>query len=373
MPTSIRNYLGAVRRARGVSAAELARRVGVSRQTIHAIEAGSYIPNTEVTLKLSRELEVQVAELFALEPETSAAPDAIDSEVLSAVPAQKGQAVRICRVGEHLVSIPVQSAPYYLPEADGVIARVGRSAGRAELAVFAPEDPQQKKITLAGCDPAIGLVSSMVEKLSGVELVSAAASSRLALNWLKEGKIHIAGSHLEDPATGEFNLPYLRLVFPDDDLAVVTFARWEEGFVIAAGNPLGIRSAGDLAGAPVRFVNREQGSGSRGLLDRLLAEAGVPARRVTGYDRVACGHLAAAYAVLAGEADCCLATRSAAQAFGLDFVPLRSERYDFVMRRQTLEMPAVQSLLDVLQRAALRRKLETLAGYDTAQTGSVQA
>ncbi|QOY91336.1 substrate-binding domain-containing protein [Paludibaculum fermentans] len=373
MPTSIRNQLGAVRRARGVSAAELARRVGVSRQTIHAIEAGSYIPNTEVTLKLGRELEVSVEELFTLEAEDVPAPDAIDSEVLSAVPAAKGQAVRVCRVGERLVSIPVQSAPYYLPEADGVISRVGRAPGHAELAVFAPEDPQQKKLTLAGCDPAIGLVSSMVEKLSGVELISAAASSRLALTWLKEGKVHIAGSHLEDPATGEFNLPFLRLEFPDDDLAVVTFARWEEGFVTAPGNPLGIRSAGDLAGAAVRFVNREKGSGSRGLLDRLLAEAGVPPRKVVGYDRVAYGHLAAAYAVLAGEADCCLATRSAAQAFGLDFVALRSERYDFVMRRQTLEMPAVQGFLDVLQRAALRRKLETLAGYDTAQTGSVQA
>ncbi|MGC4056101.1 MAG: substrate-binding domain-containing protein, partial [Paludibaculum sp.] len=275
MSTSILNHLGSVRRARGVSAAELARRVGVSRQTIHAIEAGSYIPNTEVTLKLSRELEVSVEELFTLRADDAPAPDAVDSEVLSAVPPAKGQAVRVCRVGDRLVSIPVQSAPYYLPEADGVISRVGRTPGHADLAVFSPEDPQQKKLTLAGCDPAIGLVSSMVEKLSGVELVSAAASSRLALTWLKDGKVHIAGSHLEDPATGEFNLPFLREEFPEDDLAVVTFARWEEGFVTAPGNPLRIRSAGDLAGAAVRFVNREQGSGSRGLLDRLLAEAGV--------------------------------------------------------------------------------------------------
>ena len=75
--------------------------------------------------------------------------------------------------------------------------------------------------------------------------------------------------------------------------------------------------------------------------------------------------------MLAGDADCCLATRSAAQTFGLDFVPLRSERYDFVMRRSTLETPAAQTLLDILQRATLRRKLEVLAGYDTAQTGTV--
>lgn len=105
----------------------------------------------------------------------------------------------------------------------------------------------------------------------------------------------------------------------------------------------------------------------------LLREAGLPAARVRGYDKVAAGHLAAAYAVLAGGADCCLATRSAAQIFGLDFIPLRSERYDLVMRRQTLELPAVQALLDVLQRATLRRKLEMLAGYDTTETGAARA
>jgi molybdate-binding protein len=203
-----------------------------------------------------------------------------------------------------------------------------------------------------------------------VEVVSAAASSKLALRWLQEGKVHIAGSHLEDPETGEFNLPFLRQTFPEEDFAVVTFARWEEGFVTAAGNPLGLRAAADLARKGVRFVNREEGSGSRALLDRLLGEVGLAAARVKGYERVAYGHLAAAYAVLANEADCCLATRSAARTFGLDFAPLQSERYDFVMRRKTMETPMAQSFLDVLQRASLRRRLEVLAGYDTAQTGA---
>ena len=83
------------------------------------------------------------------------------------------------------------------------------------------------------------------------------------------------------------------------------------------------------------------------------------------------GHLAAAYCVVTGEADTCLATRSAAQTFNLDFVPLHSERYDLVMRRRTADLPAIKAFLDVLQRATLRRKLEVLAGYDTSQTGSV--
>ncbi len=356
-----------------MGAADLARRVGVSRQTIYAIEAGSYVPNTEVALKLARELEVAVEELFSLDVEKPEAPESLQSELLCATAAGKGQAVRIAQVEGRLVSVPVSASPYYLPEADGVIYKAVRSGGKAQLAVFAREEGVQKKLVLAGCDPAVGLLSRIVEKLSGLELLPAAASSKLALQWLKEGKVHIAGSHLEDPETGEFNLPYLRREFPDDDFAVITFARWEEGLVAAPGNPKNIRKIEDLAKKAVRFINREVGSGARALLDRLLGDAGLPAKRVAGYERISYGHLASAYTVLAGEADCCLATRSAAQTFGLEFVPLRSERYDFVMRRQTMEMPSAQTFLDILQRASLRRKLEVLAGYDTAQTGSVVA
>ena len=233
--------------------------------------------------------------------------------------------------------------------------------------------PAQKRLVLAGCDPATGLLARMVEKISGVEIVSAAASSKLALTWLSEGKVHIAGSHLEDPRTGEFNLPFIRKEFPDGDFTVVTFARWEEGLVVAPENPKGIRKIEDLARKNVRFVNREPGSGSRGLLDKLLEKAGIDAQMVQGYERVAYGHLAAAYCVVSREADACLATRSAAQTFGLDFIPLHSERYDLVMRKRTTELPAVKAFLDVLQRATLRRKLEVLAGYDTSDTGTLVA
>ena len=259
--------------------------------------------------------------------------------------------------------------PYYMPEADGVIRYPGKK-NRADLQVFAKDDGTQKRLVLAGCDPATGLLSRMVEKASGVEIVSAAASSQLALQWLVEGKVHIAGSHLEDAKTGEFNLPFLRKHFPDEDFMVVTFASWEEGLVVASGNAKDIRGIEDLGRKKMRFANREAGSGSRGLLDKLLAGAGMKAADVHGYERVAYGHLAAAYCVVSGEADVCLATRSAAQTFGLDFVALHRERYDLVMRRTTGELAVVKAFLDVLQRSALRRKLEVLAGYDTSHTGA---
>ena len=354
-----------------MGASELARRVHVSRQTIYAIEAGTYVPNTEVALNLARELEVTVDELFSLSDGSPGANESISAEVLSAEAPVKGQPVRICQIGSRWVSVPVSASPYYMPEADGIVKGASRTKGRADLLVFAKDEAAQKRLVLAGCDPATGLLSRMVEKASGVELVTAGASSRLALTWLVEGKVHIAGSHLEDSKTGEFNLPFIKKQFPDEEFTVVTFARWEEGLVVAAGNPKSVKKVEDLVRKSVRFVNREPGSGARGLVDQLLAKAGIEEAKVQGYQRVAFGHLAAAYCVLAGDADVCLATRSAAQTFGLGFVPLHSERYDLVMRKRTAELPAVKAFLDVLQRAELRRKLEVLAGYDTSQTGMV--
>lgn len=370
--TRVRNRLAELRKRRGVGASDLARRVQVNRQTIHAIEAGTYLPNTELALHLARELEVTVDEMFSLE-ETSETPlVSLDAEVLSATAPENGQPVRICQVGSRWVSVPVTASPAFLPEADGIVKQT-RTRGRAGLVVFAKEEAAQKRLALAGCDPAISLLSHMVEKATGVEIIAASASSRLALKWLKEGKVHIAGSHLEDPRTGEFNLPFIRSEFPGEDISVITFARWEEGLVTTAANPKHIRKIEDLARKNVRFVNREPGSGSRALLDRLLSRCGLDSHRVTGYDRIAFGHLAAAWRVLAGEADVCLATRSAATTFGLHFVALHSERYDLVLRRRTGELPAVRAFLDVLGRATLRRKLEVLAGYDTSETGTVVA
>jgi len=371
--TRVQTNLASIRKARGVGAADLAKRVGITRQTVYAIEAGTYLPNTEVTLRLARELEVTVEELFSLPPQRQEEVAAATAEYLSQGELTQGQAVRVCRVGAKWVSVPVDARPYHLPEADAVVTASISRSNKAKLRLFSEEETIRNKIVLAGCDPATSLLARMVERLSGVEIIHAPASSQLALDWLKEGKVHIAGSHLQDPQSTEFNLPVIRRQFANRDMAVVTFARWEEGFVVAGGNPKHIRGVEDLRRKNVTIINREPGSGSRALLDGLIAGARMSAKAITGYSTVAFGHLSAAHAVLVGQADCCIATKSAAQTFGLDFVPLRSEQYDFVLHRETLRLSAVQAMFDALQRAALRRKLETLAGYDTSQTGVVRA
>jgi putative molybdopterin biosynthesis protein len=369
----VQTNLATIRKARGVGAADLAKRVGITRQTIYAIEAGTYLPNTEVTLRLARELEVSVEELFSLPQERQEELSAATAEYLSQGKLTNGQAVRVCRVGAKWVSVPVDARPYHLPEADAVVTGLVSRSKKAKLRLFSEEETMRNKIILAGCDPATSLLARMVERLSGVEIIHAPASSQLALDWLKEGKVHIAGSHLQDPQSTEFNLPVIRRQFPNRDMAVITFARWEEGFVVASGNPKKIGGIEDLRRKNIKIINREPGSGSRALLDGLLSSANMPAKAVDGYNEIAFGHLSAAHAVLTEQADCCIATRAAAQTFGLDFVPLRSEQYDFVLHRETLRLSAVQAMFDALQRAALRRKLETLAGYDTSQTGVIRA
>ena len=370
---SVESRLSSIRQNRGLTAADLAKRVGVSRQTIYAIESGSYVPNTAVALRLARHLEVSVEDLFALAESSEDPAESVTATMLSPIPTAPGRPVRLSKVKDNWICAPADNTPYYLAEADGIVTQKrqtpDQSQSRVRVQIISGDESIHKRLVIAGCDPAIGLLSRMAERLSAVEVVAVPASSRRALDWLKAGKVHMAGSHIEDTATGEFNVPYLRQLMPDEDFTVVTFAQWEEGFIVARGNPLGMRSAEQLASPKLRLVNREHGSGSRALLDALLRKAGVPSSKVNGYRKVAAGHLAAAYSVSTGEADCCVAPPSAARAFGLDFVPLRGERFDLAVRREFLDLPAVRCLLDVLQRASLRRKLESLAGYDTSQTG----
>jgi putative molybdopterin biosynthesis protein len=373
MDSGIVNRLGDLRQGRGIGATELAKRVGVSRQTIYAIESGTFVPNTEVALKLARALEVAVEDLFTLPPDAEPDVKPLRTELLSSEPLAAGQGVRVCRLEGRVVSVPASPVPYFLPEAEGALAALTRRVGHAEVNVLSEDELAGKRFVLAGCDPAISLLSRLVLQLSGVEVIPAAASSSLALRWLAAGKVQVAGLHLKDADTGEFNLPMVRRAFPDGDFVLVTFAAWEEGWVVAPGNPKAITKAEHLLRKGVRFINREKGAGSRSLLDALLAEAGIPGLKVHGYDRIAQGHLAAAYSVASGQADCCLATVSAARTFGLDFVPLQGERYDFALRKSAIDTPGLQSFLDVLQRAGLRRRLKLLAGYDTSQTGALVA
>jgi len=365
----IENNLAQLRQQRGYSAAELARMAGVSRQTIYAMEAGGYVPNTLVALRMARALDVEVEALFRLRGEAPAPSLREEQAALlpgSEIP-QAGQAVQLCRVDRQLMASVPSPLPWYFPASDAVVTHRATNR-RARVQVFHSESDFRNRILVAGCDPGISVLARHVQA-AGVELVLAHRNSSQALKLLKEGCVHVAGTHLRDEASGESNLPEIGRLFSKNAVAVISFAVWEEGILTARGNPKGIRGVEDLARPGLSIVNREPGAGSRLLLDTHLKSAHIDPRKIAGYDRVAPGHLAAAWQIYSGGADCCIATRAAARMFGLGFIPLASERYDLAIRRQHLDLPGIQALLDTLNRSQFRRELETLGGYDTKPAG----
>jgi len=366
---AVDNHLAAMRASRGIGAAELAAQVGIRRQTIYAIEAGSYLPNTELALRLAAVLDVHIGQLFALRTAKTSAQRPPAAAMLSDGGVPAGSSVHLCRVDDRWISIPVTAAPYYLPVGDGVVGAPHARGRRTAITMVDERSDVDDRLVLAGCDPATLLLARLVEKVSGVRIVPAAAASRAAIRMLCDNAAHIAGSHLEDGDTGEFNLPLVRGTSALDGAAVVTMARWEVGLVVAAGNPKRLRRIEDLARPTITFVNREPGSGSRALLGKLMKRAGISAPAVRGFNRTATGHLAAAYRVASGDADVCLATRSAARSFGLSFVPIQFERYDFIVPLKHRQLPAVRTFLDAIQSAAIRRKFADLTSYDTTDMG----
>jgi len=373
---NIENHLSRIRQKRGYSAAALASKVGVSRQTIYAMEAGSYVPNTLVALRLARVLEVSVEELFRLEE--ASRPPSVTKEV-DLLPGgqtvEPGLPVQICQVDRRTMGVSPSPVAWYLPPADAVVIDSGEKGPgprRARVQMFQDAEQFGNRLLMAGCDPAMSVLARHLQK-ANIELVLAHRNSSQALDLLRSGSVQIAGSHLRDEATGEFNLPQVRKLFPRGTAVVFAFAVWEEGIVVAKGNPKAIREIADFARKGIALVNREPGSGSRSLLDSSLKRLGIASSKVTGYKQVAHGHLPAAWQVRMGHADCCVATRAAARVFGLDFIPLISERYDLVIRKQHIALPGMQLLLDTLNRTAFRRELEGLGGYDTSGAGKRMA
>jgi len=365
----VENNLAALRHKRGLQAAWLAKTVGVSRQTIYAMEAGGFVPNTAVALRLARALDVKVEDLFTL-PGESPAPE-LPSEratlLPGADPPQSGQPVQLCRLDKFLIASPPSAVPWYFPVSDAVVTGEPTEGRKAHVRVYHTGD-FRNRILVAGCDPGISVLSRHVQ-LAGVELVLAHRNSSQALALLKQWCGHIAGTHLCNEATGEANVPQISLMFPKKTVAVISFAVWEAGILTATGNPKSIRGIEDFARKDICIVNREPGAGSRFLLDSHLERLKVDAEEVTGYEHLAAGHLSAAWQVRTGAADCSIATRAAARLFGLHFIPLISERYDLAIRRQHLELPTIQVLLDTLNRSSFRRELENVGGYDTRTAG----
>ena len=209
-------------------------------------------------------------------------------------------------------------------------------------------------------DPRASLSSSNVGSLGG-------------LMALQRGEAHLAGSHLLDEETGEYNVSYIRRVLSAVPVVLVNLVYRQQGLLVAEGNPKGITSLSDLARGGVSFINRQRGSGTRVLLDYELRRGGIDPSSINGYEREEYTHTGVAAAVASGTADTGLGILAAARALDLDFVPLLKERYDLVIPRDQYESPLLQPLLEIIRGDGFKTLVEGLGGYDASEMGRTMA
>jgi putative molybdopterin biosynthesis protein len=233
-----------------------------------------------------------------------------------------------------------------LDEIAGTIVAIGSHDLVLDLAASA----------LRAQDPGVTLASSNVGSLGG-------------LVALRDGLCHIAGSHLLDPATGEYTLPYTDRILAGHDVSVVRLVHRDQGLIVAPGNPLALLGIDDLTRPGVRYVNRQRGAGTRVLLDHELRKRGIGPDAIDGYAREEPTHLAVAAAVAAGRADAGLGIMAAARAFGLDFLPVTREPYDLVVSAREADSPRLAPLWALLQSRQFRADVRDLGGYGTEEMG----
>jgi len=368
---NLRNNLKRARSRTGLTQAELARQAGISRQAYSSLESGNANPSTEVALRLARALNERVESLFYLpgQPAEIAEAELIGDSPTGPFLGGAVQRARLFRVGQRLLAKPLagpDNAHHALVAAEGLIVSQ-EGPGRVTVQPFDPEEVDSPTLAMLGCDPAAGLLESGLRS-KGVALVAGEEGSHQALLSLARGEAHIAGCHLLDDATGIYNNSWVQQLVPFP-CTLVTFASWQQGLIVAFGNPKQIQGVAGLANPGIRLVNRQAGSGSRALLDRALAGAGIPVEKIDGYEREEWGHLAVAAAVASGSADVGIGVKAAAVAMGLDFLPLEEERYDLVIPDHFLDEGPVQVLLDLLRSPTLHRRVESLGGYDVSQMG----
>jgi putative molybdopterin biosynthesis protein len=209
--------------------------------------------------------------------------------------------------------------------------------------------------------------------MRGSRLTSANLGSLGGLIALQHGEAHVAGSHLLDPESGAFNLPYIDRYLPDIPVHVIGLVQREQGLIIAKGNPKDISRLEDIAREDVTFVNRQRGSGTRILLDYHLDQLSISQADVEGYQREEYTHLMVAASVASGRADTGLAIRAAAEALKLDFIPLYKERYDLVIPAAYIDDPKMTPLLQTLEDEEFKSAVDAMPGYDTKPMGETIA
>lgn len=315
----------------------------------------------------------------------------LSKRVLSSLKYQEYIRVRLNQIHDSLVAIPMERGAGLLnsfARADGIAVieqnSEGLEAGQDITVRLLRDmgDIQQTLCVIGSHDPLLDELSDLFHSDAGISppeimhhsamhLLSAHAGSMGGLIAIKRGESQLAGIHLLDAGSGTYNLPFLPRYFPDDTVVLIEGVRRMQGLVTSAGNPKEINGLSDLSRPGLRYVNRQGGSGTRILLDYQLEKLGITPDMINGYTREEITHSGVAAQIAAGSADTGLAIMSAARLFGLDFIPVAEECYDFAVRKDILETPLIRRFLALLKSAEFRRRLEKMGGYRLLQPGEI--
>lgn len=289
--------------------------------------------------------------------------------------------VAVGRVGERWLAAPLSRGAGVitsLVQADGIALLPrgvqGLSAGdTVQVRLYRSlSEIEQTIFTIGSHDISLDVLAQFLA-VHHRRLASANVGSLGGLIALRRGEAHLAGSHLLDTQTGEFNLSYIREYLPGIPVKVIALVGRQQGLLVCRGNPKQIQALADLARPDITFINRQRGAGTRVLLDYQLDLKGIAASAIRGYNLEEYTHLAVAAAVASGRADTGLGIAAAAQALDLDFIPLFMERYDLIVPNQTYASVLLDPLWAVLQDPAFRIQVGSLPGYDVTPMGTLIA
>ena len=287
--------------------------------------------------------------------------------------------VALGKVADELLAAPLSRGAGVitsLVQADGLVVlspgTQGAEAGeRVTVRLYrTPAELERTILCIGSHDVILDLLAQFLAQHER-RFVAANVGSQGGLIALRRGEAHVAGSHLLDPQTGEYNVSYIREYMPGIPVKVVALVGREQGLLVRRGNPKGIRMLQDLSRPDIRYVNRQRGAGTRVLLDYHLKKAAISADSIQGYNEEEYTHLGVAAAVASGRADCGLAIAAAAQALDLDFIPLFQERYDLVMPKQHAGSELLKPLFTVLEDEGFRAGVSSLPGYDISVMGRI--
>jgi putative molybdopterin biosynthesis protein len=287
--------------------------------------------------------------------------------------------VKMGRVNERLVAVPLSRGASLLNSvvrADGIVRIPSSSEGieqgeKVEAELLRPIEEIENNILIIGSHDIVLDILTDEIKIShpDITISSAHVGSLAGLTALKRGEAHIAGTHLLDETTGEYNVSYIQRLFREGEVALINLTYRQQGLIVPKGNPHSIQSLNDLAEKHLTYINRQRGSGTRILLDYQLKQLDIEPDDIIGYERELYTHLAVAAAVASGAADAGLGILSAAKALNLDFVPIAEERYDLAIPFNFLQMPQLQVILELITQPHFRQRIEALGGYDMRDAG----